>query len=128
MGCPACCFSHSYQRHDFLTLLGCTNVWDYAGANSFQSEVGDNLALHPTVKPVALVSDAILDATRRGDIVLDPFAGSGSTIMAAEQTGRIARAIELDPYYVDTIIRRFQKETGIEAVTAADGIPFNAFE
>jgi len=102
-----------------------TNVWDYPGANSLTGKYGRDLALHPTVKPVALVADAILDASRRGDIILDPFAGSGSTILAAEKTGRRARAIELDPYYVDTIIRRFQKETGVEAVIADSGMPFN---
>lgn len=103
-----------------------TNVWDYPGANSRTGEGGRDLALHPTVKPVALVADAILDASKRGGIILDPFAGSGSTILAAQKTGRRARAIELDPYYVDTIIRRFQKETGINAVIADSGLPFDA--
>lgn len=103
-----------------------TNVWDYAGANSLSSDRADDLALHPTVKPVALVADAILDASKRGGLILDPFAGSGSTLLAAEKTGRRACAIELDPYYVDTIIRRFQKETGKEAVIADSGMPFDA--
>ena len=67
------------------------------------------LDLHPTVKPIAMVADAILDVTRLGDIVLDPFCGSGTTILAAERTGRIARAIELDPIYVDLTIARWQR-------------------
>lgn len=103
-----------------------TNVWNCAGANSFSGSGKEDLALHPTVKPVSLVADAILDASRRGDLILDSFAGSGSTLLAAESTGRHARLIELDPYYVDTIIRRFQKETGIEAVHAESGLPFGA--
>ena len=103
-----------------------TNVWDYAGANSLSSDRANDLALHPTVKPVALVADAILDASKRGGIILDPFAGSGSTLLAAEKIGRRARAIELDPYYVDTIIRRFQKGTGKEAVISDSGLPFDA--
>jgi DNA modification methylase len=90
-----------------------SNLWTYPGANSFAraSDEGDLLALHPTVKPVALVADAMLDASRRGDIVLDPFAGSGTTIIAAERTGRVARVIELDPAYVDVAIRRYQRMT-----------------
>ena len=102
-----------------------TNVWDYPGANSLTRTRDQDLALHPTVKPVALVADAIRDASKRGDIILDPFAGSGSTILAAEKTGRRARAIELDPYYVDTIIRRFQEATGTVVASADDGLEFN---
>ena len=103
-----------------------TNVWDYAGASGLSCEGANDLALHPTVKPVALVADAILDASKRGGIILDPFAGSGSTLLAAEKTGRHAYAMELDPYYVDTIIRRFQKVTGKIAVIADSGLPFDA--
>lgn len=103
-----------------------TNVWDYAGANSFGGTGKEDLALHPTVKPVSLVADAILDASKRGGLILDAFAGSGSTLLAAEKTGRHARLIELDPYYADTIIRRFQKATGIEALHAESGLPFGA--
>lgn len=88
-----------------------TNVWDYAGVNSFGGNQED-LALHPTVKPVALVADAIRDVTRRGDIVLDGFGGSGTTLIAAERTGRVARLIELDPLYCDVICRRFEALTG----------------
>ncbi len=88
-----------------------TNVWEYVGVNSFGGNQ-ENLALHPTVKPVALVADAIRDVTRRGDIVLDGFGGSGTTLIAAERTGRVARLIELDPLYCDVICRRFEALTG----------------
>lgn len=93
-----------------------TNVWDYPGISSIGSNRDDELAMHPTVKPVALVADAIKDCSRRGDIILDPFGGSGTTLIAAQQTGRIARLIEYDPLYCDTIIRRFERETGKLAV------------
>src|SRR5260370_20516703 len=88
-----------------------SNVWHYPGVNSFsrKTEEGNLLELHPTVKPVALVADAILDCTARGDIVLDGFLGSGTTVIAAERTGRRRFGTELDPAYVDTIIRRWQK-------------------
>lgn len=89
-----------------------TNVWDYAGVNSLKADRDEELAMHPTVKPVAMVADAIRDCSRRGGIVLDAFSGSGTTIIAAEQTGRRARAIELDPRYVDVAIRRWQQMTG----------------
>jgi DNA methylase len=88
-----------------------TNVWDYAGMNSFGSDRSEELAMHPTVKPVEMIADAILDASHRGDIVLDPFGGSGSTLLAAEQTGRRARLMEIDPYYVDLIVERFERAT-----------------
>ena len=88
-----------------------TNVWDYPGVNSFGANQKD-LALHPTVKPVALVADAIKDVTKRGEIVLDGFGGSGTTLLAAERTGRIARLIELDPLYCDVICRRYEAITG----------------
>lgn len=74
-----------------------TNVWDYAGISSIGSSRADDLAMHPTVKPVALVADAIRDCSKRGDIVLDAFGGSGSTLIAAEKTGRSARLIEYEP-------------------------------
>jgi len=98
-----------------------TNVWDYAGVNSLKSGRMDELAMHPTVKPVALVADAIMDVTKRGGIVLDAFGGSGSTLIAAEKTGRKARLVELDPVYCDVIIRRFEAHTGKRAVHAALG-------
>ena len=88
-----------------------TNVWEYPGVNSFGGNQAD-LALHPTVKPTALVADAIRDVTRRGDIVLDGFGGSGTTLIAAERTGRVARLMELDPLYCDVICRRFEAQTG----------------
>lgn len=91
-----------------------TNVWDYPGVNSFGANQKD-LALHPTVKPVALVADAIKDVTKRGEIVLDGFGGSGTTLLAAERTGRIARLIELDPLYCDVICRRYEAITGQRA-------------
>ena len=92
-----------------------TNIWEYDGMNSFQSGRDDKLAMHPTVKPTALVADAILDCSNRKDIVLDPFAGSGTTILAAERTGRLARCIELDPQYVDVALHRFWTLTGERA-------------
>jgi DNA modification methylase len=93
-----------------------TNVWHYPGANSFPRKGRErSLPLHPTVKPIALVSDAILDSTRPKDIVLDPFCGSGTTILAAQRTGRRAYAMELDPVYVDTAIRRWERMTGRQA-------------
>lgn len=90
-----------------------TNVWDYAGVNNFQTNQG--LEYHPTVKPVALIEDAILDCSHRGQIVLDVFGGSGSTLLAAENCGRIARLIEIDAAYVDVTIERWQKQTGGQA-------------
>lgn len=101
-----------------------TNVWDYQGINSFGKERDALLALHPTVKPVALVADAIQDCSKRRDLVLDPFAGSGTTIIAAEKTKRRAAAIEIDPLYADTIIRRWQTFSGSQAVCARTGITF----
>lgn len=107
-----------------------SNVWSYPGANSFgrSPDEGNLLALHPTVKPVALVADAILDSTCRGDIALDPFLGSGSTLIAAEKVGRRCRGIELDPAYVDTIIRRWQRWSGGHARRRSDGRLFDNLE
>ncbi len=101
-----------------------TNVWDYAGVNTFRSGRLDDLAMHPTVKPVALVIDAIKDCSRRGEIVLDPFSGSGTTIIAAEKSQRRACAMELDPIYVDVAIRRWEKLTGGEAIHGLNGQTF----
>ena len=86
-----------------------TNVWDYAGINALGANRLDELAMHPTVKPVALVADAIKDCSRRGDIVLDAFGGSGTTLIAAERSGRRGYVIEMDPRYVDVAIERFQQ-------------------
>ena len=82
-----------------------TNVWDYAGVNTLRSGRMEELAMHPTVKPVALVADAIRDCSRRGELVLDPFGGSGTTLIAAQKTGRRARLIEYDPAYCDQALR-----------------------
>jgi DNA modification methylase len=101
-----------------------TNVWTYAGANTFKSDRLAELAMHPTVKPVALVADAILDCSRRGDFVLDSFGGSGTTLIACERTGRKARLMEIDPIFCDQTVRRWQKLTGQIAINAA-GTPFN---
>lgn len=103
-----------------------TNVWKYPGVNTFGSgsDEGNLLRLHPTVKPVALIADALLDASVRGDIVLDPFMGSGSTIIAAEKVGRQARGIEIDPGYVDVAVRRWERWTGQEARLEGDGRTF----
>ena len=104
-----------------------SNVWHYPGVNSFArcGAEGNLLALHPTVKPVALVADAILDCTERGGIVLDAFLGSGTTVIAAERTGRRCYGVELDPLYVDTAIRRWQTLTGGSARHAASGRLFD---
>lgn len=102
-----------------------TNVWDYAGVNSLKADRDEELAMHPTVKPVAMVADAMRDCSRRGGIVLDAFSGSGTTIIAAEQTGRRARAIELDPRYVDVAIRRWQQLTGGKATLAGSDSTFD---
>ena len=104
-----------------------SNVWRYPGANSFTRSTaeGNLLALHPTVKPVAMVADAILDCTTRGQIVLDAFFGSGTTVIAAERTGRCCYGLELDPAYVDTAIRRWQALTGGTARHAASGCRFD---
>jgi DNA modification methylase len=105
-----------------------TNVWTYPGATGFgrQNEEGVLLSLHPTVKPVALVADAILDCSSRGDLVLDAFLGSGTTLIAAERTGRTCCGIELDLLYVDTIIRRWQAYAGEIARHAVSGQSFAA--
>jgi DNA modification methylase len=93
-------------------------LWTYPGVNSFsrQTKEGNLLELHPTVKPVALIADAIKDCSARGDIVLDPFLGSGTTLMAAEQTQRRCYGLEIEPVYVDTIVRRWEVFTGKKAV------------
>ena len=98
-----------------------TNVWDYAGVNTFGAGREADLVDHPTVKPTALLADAIMDVSHRGDIVLDAFGGSGATLLAAEKTGRRARLIELDPLYVDVAIRRWQEMTGKQAIHATTG-------
>src|SRR6516162_2776375 len=98
-----------------------TNVWTYSGANAFSPDRLDDLAMHPTVKPVAMVADAVRDCSRRGDIVLDSFGGSGTTLIACERTHRKARLIEIDRTYCDQIVRRWQKLTGQNAMHAITG-------
>jgi len=90
-----------------------TNVWDYASVNSLRGSRREDLALHPTVKPTGLVADAIQDVTRRGDLVLDLFLGSGTTLMAADRTGRRFRGLDIDPGYVDVAVERWQARTGL---------------
>jgi hypothetical protein len=125
-------FKHGRGSHRNNVQLGQygrhrSNVWNYPSPNSFGrgSDEGNLLALHPTVKPVALVADAIRDCSGRSEIVLDAFLGSGTTIMAAERTGRRCYGLEIDPIYVDTIIRRWQAFTGDEARHAQTGCRFN---
>jgi DNA modification methylase len=98
-----------------------TNVWTYSGVNTFKGKGYELLTLHPTVKPVSLIADALRDCSSRQGIILDPFAGSGTILIAAERTGRQARAIELDPRYVDVGVMRWQRITGKQAVLEATG-------
>ena len=103
-----------------------SNVWSYPGASSLGSDARRGLQDHPTVKPTAMLEDALLDLTDRGDIVVDPFLGSGSTLIAADKTGRVCRGIELDPLYVDVILRRYEAATGEPAVLVETGERFEA--
>jgi len=103
-----------------------TNVWDYRGGSAFHSGRGSEPEMHPTVKPVSMLADAIRDVTKAGEIVLDPFSGSGSTIIAAEKTSRLARAIEIDGQYCDVAVRRWEKWTGKSAYLAETRETFEA--
>jgi DNA modification methylase len=105
-----------------------TNVWDYASVNTFGGSRRQDLALHPTVKPAGLVADAIKDVTKRGDIVLDWFLGSGTTLVACERTGRTCRAVEIDPAYVDVALERIRLMTGAEPILVQTGENFAAVE
>jgi DNA modification methylase len=125
-------FKNGRTRHRNNVELGQhgrnrSNVWQYPSPNQFgrKGEEGNLAALHPTVKPVALIADAILDCSVRGDLVLDPFLGSGSTLLAAERVGRVCRGIELDPLYVDAAIRRWQRFTGENAINATTETRFD---
>jgi DNA modification methylase len=125
-------FRNGHDRHRNNIQLGRygrnrTNLWNYPSVNSLSrnGEEGNLLAIHPTVKPVALVADALLDCSAAGDIVCDPFLGSGSTLLAAERTGRICRGIEIDPSYVDAAVRRWQRHTGASAIHLLTGKPFD---
>src|SRR5712692_7578683 len=102
-----------------------SNVWTYAGVNTFRAGRLDELSIHPTVKPVALVADAMRDCSRRGDIILDPFMGSGTTILAAERVGRRGYGLEIDALYVDAAIRRWQDFTKRDAILKATGQTFD---
>ena len=101
-----------------------SNVWDYVSQNSLNGSSKSKLALHPTVKPVAMIADAICDCSNRGGLILDPFGGAGTTLIAAEHTGRRARVIELDPTFVDISIERWRRLTGGTAIHADSGQPF----
>jgi DNA modification methylase len=103
-----------------------TNVWTYPGVNTFGQDRDAELAMHPTVKPVALVADAIKDASKRNGIILDAFGGSGTTLVAAERTGRRGYALEISPHYVDTIVKRISEATGKEAILSGAGETFEA--
>jgi hypothetical protein len=125
-------YKHGRAPHRNNILLGKfgrdrTNVWPYPSPRT-PSEEGNLLALHPTIKPVRLVADAILDCTARGDIVLDGFLGSRTTVIAAERTGRRCFGLELDPLHVDTIVRRWQAYTGEQARLASSGRSFHELE
>jgi DNA modification methylase len=100
-----------------------SNVWTYPGAR-LGSEGRQGLQDHPTVKPVAMLEDALRDMSERGDIVIDPFLGSGSTLIACEKTGRRCRGVELDPRYVEVILRRYEAVTGQPAVLESTGETF----
>ena len=102
-----------------------SNVWNYAGVNTFRAGRLDDLSVHPTVKPAALIADAMRDCSRRGDIVLDPFMGSGTTILAAERVGRRGYGLELDPLYVDAAIRRWQAFTKRDAILIGTNTTFD---
>jgi DNA modification methylase len=101
-----------------------SNVWTYPGASSLGSDARRGLQDHPTVKPTAMLEDALLDLTNRGEIVIDPFLGSGTTLIAANRTKRVCRGVELDPLYVDLIIRRYDATTGSPAILLETGETF----
>lgn len=101
-----------------------TNVWEYAGLNAFKSGRDDELAMHPTVKPVRMIADAMLDCSKPRSIVLDPFMGSGSTLLAGEMVGRQVYGLEIDPGYVDLSIRRWQAFTHRDVILASTGQTF----
>jgi DNA modification methylase len=101
-----------------------SNVWNYAGTNTFRAGRMDDLRAHPTVKPVAMIADAIKDCSRRNDIVLDTFCGSGTTILAAERVGRRGHGLEIDAKYVDVAVRRWQQFSGRDALHLGSTLTF----
>lgn len=105
-----------------------TNVWTYPGVNTFREGRMEELKAHPTAKPVAMVKDALMDVSDRGEIVLDTFLGGGATLMAAEASGRVAYGMELDPIYVDGCLRRWSKETGKDPIRFSDSKMFSELE
>lgn len=105
-----------------------TNVWTYPRVNVFRPGRTEELKAHPTAKPVAMVRDALMDVSRRGDIVLDTFLGGGATLMAAHDCGRMARGLELDPLYVDVALRRWRTVTGEDPIRACDGASLSELE
>ena len=102
-----------------------TNVWEFPGVNTIKAGRMQELTMHPTVKPVGLVVEAVKDCSRRGGIVIDPYGGSGTTLIACEKSGRIARLIELEPKYVDVTVRRWQKLTGRQASLQGTSLTFD---
>ena len=122
-------FKHGHASHQNHIQLGRygrsrSNVWSYAGVNSFRSGRMEELSAHPSPKPVAMIADAMRDCTRRGEIILDPFAGSGTVFIAAERVGRRGYGIEIDPLYCDVGIRRWQDITKRDAVLVGTGQTF----
>ena len=118
-----------HQNHIQLGHYGRyrTNVWSYPRVNSFSHH--ENLSvLHPTIKPTTLIADAIMDCSSRRDIILDPFLGSGSTLVACERTDRVCAGLELEPVYVDVAVRRWQAYTGKPAVLSGAGETFETIE
>lgn len=102
-----------------------TNVWKYAGVNSFRAGRMEDLRSHPTVKPLAMVCDAIRDCTRRGDTIADTFVGAGTTLLAAERLGRKAICVDIEPRFVDLTIQRWQEFTGKDAIHRDSGHTLN---
>jgi DNA modification methylase len=124
-------FKYGRSKHQNHVMLGKngrnrTNIWEYPGSAGFRAGPDGKLAeIHPTVKPLAMVVDALKDASSRGDKVLDPFLGSGTTLLAAERTGRVCYGMEIDPAYIDAVIRRWQSHTGEAARHAESGLRFD---
>jgi DNA modification methylase len=134
-------YKNGHKKHINNFMLGetgryRTNIWEYSGMNSFGSKDREQLDNHPTVKPVKLVADAILDCSNTFGIILDTFLGSGTTILAAEQTNRLCYGVELDPKYCDLTVRRylrFMRQHNLSLTVKRNGqalsdVELNAFE